>query len=573
MAESIENKINTNNTGASNPRTINESSPIWPAEALCRQQTMPVSPASTIPASPAETLDQSIAFLQMLSTQLSRPDANRDVLQRELNHVVRLLDIVRTTTKSSAFEVERSLQQDLKRRVRSSATTEDADVIEWISSQYNAPSRTLDQDENDDSGRSPPPPVVVESVASQNFRSTMLCMRWVRKVRESVHRRALLNSPWESILNLHISDPIRAILSRVDEWDFDLFALERLAGRRVLSVLAYHIFEERLNCFTQFDIKPAFFANFIATIEDGYKDVPYHSHIHAADVLQNTYYFLTRPSQRKILSNRPLDLFSACIAAAIHDYKHPGTNNAFQVATGSRDAWRYNDRAVLENMHVSEAFLVTRRPHHNIFSGLKSDERFESRSTIIAMVLATDMSSHFKNLGELKSHLDVKHTKQEEWNAANAHERLICLETALHCADLGNPTKPLPIYLEWTDRVMSEFFDQGDRERELGMPISPMCDRLKPNIPRSQIGFMDFIVQPIYDAYVQLNREIESTCLNHIKSNRAYFAQLVTNQTTTTATTTTTSNTNPNNPSTSTPLTAATTTTEQKPEAANDKRE
>ena len=48
----------------------------------------------------------------------------------------------------------------------------------------------------------------------------------------------------------------------------------------------------------------------------------------------------------------------------------------------------------------------------------------------------------------------------------------------LHCADLSNPTKPLDIYRQWTARIMDEFFKQGDREREQGLDLSPMCDRL-----------------------------------------------------------------------------------------------
>jgi hypothetical protein len=84
----------------------------------------------------------------------------------------------------------------------------------------------------------------------------------------------------------------------------------------------------------------------------------------------------------------------------------------FQVATSSKEAMTWNDRSVLENMHVSEAFKVMNRPHHNILSGLKPAEKTEARNTIIFMVLATDMSSHFKHLGELKSQLEGQHKEK-----------------------------------------------------------------------------------------------------------------------------------------------------------------
>jgi len=61
------------------------------------------------------------------------------------------------------------------------------------------------------------------------------------------------------------------------------------------------------------------------------------------------------------------------------------------------------------------------------------------------------------------------------------------LQNLVHCADLSNPTKPLDIYRQWTDRIMQEFFRQGDLERDQGMDISPMCDRHTASIEKSQV--------------------------------------------------------------------------------------
>ena len=33
----------------------------------------------------------------------------------------------------------------------------------------------------------------------------------------------------------------------------------------------------------------------------------------------------------------------------------------------------------------------------------------------------------------------------------------------IHCSDLSNPTKPLVLYVEWVDRLMKEFWLQGDK--------------------------------------------------------------------------------------------------------------
>jgi len=61
------------------------------------------------------------------------------------------------------------------------------------------------------------------------------------------------------------------------------------------------------------------------------------------------------------------------------------------------------------------------------------------------------------------------------------------LQSLVHCADLSNPAKPLSLYRQWNDRIMQEFFRQGDLEREQGLDISPMCDRHTATIEKTQV--------------------------------------------------------------------------------------
>ena len=64
------------------------------------------------------------------------------------------------------------------------------------------------------------------------------------------------------------------------------------------------------------------------------------------------------------------------------------------------------------------------------------------------------------------------------------------LQNLVHCADLSNPTKPLSLYRQWTERIMDEFFRQGDLERQQGLDISPMCDRQTATIEKTQVCYM-----------------------------------------------------------------------------------
>lgn len=50
----------------------------------------------------------------------------------------------------------------------------------------------------------------------------------------------------------------------------------------------------------------------------------------------------------------------------------------------------------------------------------------------------------------------------------------------------------------WATRILQEFFDQGDQERALGLPVSPMMDRMTASHAQIQINFIEFIVAPLF---------------------------------------------------------------------------
>ena len=96
----------------------------------------------------------------------------------------------------------------------------------------------------------------------------------------------------------------------------------------------------------------------------------------------------------------------------------------------------------------------------------------------------------------------------------------------VHCADLSNPTKPLELYRQWCDRIMEEFFQQGDREREAGLDISPMCDRANATIEKSQVCFITIcrglsVCVIIYLFNTKLNLVIKSSFLFKLFSSQA----------------------------------------------------
>jgi len=123
---------------------------------------------------------------------------------------------------------------------------------------------------------------------------------------------------------------------------------------------------------------------------DPTKPNPYHTSLHAADVVQAVGHFLTVPRLGYIMDQ--LDAFVVLVAAIIHDYRHPGVNNNFLVKTSHALALRYNDESVLENFHAAEAFAVLSQDRYNIMQSLSTSQRSTARFAIVKTVLATDLA-------------------------------------------------------------------------------------------------------------------------------------------------------------------------------------
>lgn len=96
-------------------------------------------------------------------------------------------------------------------------------------------------------------------------------------------------------------------------------------------------------------------------MESGYKDNPYHNATHAADVLQSMHVLLHRGGLAGGYTN-PLELLACYLAAAIHDYQHPGLTNDFLINTFHALALQYNDKSPLESYHTAAGLTLLHKP-------------------------------------------------------------------------------------------------------------------------------------------------------------------------------------------------------------------
>ncbi|XP_044059793.1 cGMP-inhibited 3',5'-cyclic phosphodiesterase A-like isoform X2 [Siniperca chuatsi] len=335
---------------------------------------------------------------------------------------------------------------------------------------------------------------------------------------------------------------LEPLMSQLSNWNFPIFSLVEKTHSKtgcILSQVSYRLFEDT-GLFETFRIPVQEFMNYFHALENGYRVIPYHNRIHATDVLHAVWYLTTQPvpglptlltengihidSENGITSGATgflvskmnsvleegygslaglipgLELMALYVAAAMHDYDHPGRTNAFLVATSAPQALLYNDRSVLENHHAASAWnLFMSRPEYNFLVNLEHVEFKRFRFLVIEAILATDLKKHFDFLAEFNAKVGDEGVSGIDWT--NENDRLLVCQMCIKLADVNGPLKCKELHLQWTEGIVNEFYEQGDEEASLGLPISPFMDRSAPQLAKLQESFITHIVGPLCSSY------------------------------------------------------------------------
>lgn len=398
-----------------------------------------------------------ILRLRYMVKQLENGEVNIEELKKNLEYTASLLEAVYIDETRQILDTEDELQE-----LRSDAVP--SEVRDWLASTFTQQARAK--------GR--------RAEEKPKFRSI------VHAVQAGIFVERMFRRTYTSVGPTY-STAVLNCFKNLDLWCFDVFSLNRAADDHALRTIVFELLT-RHNLISRFKIPTVFLMSFLDALETGYGKYknPYHNQIHAADVTQTVHCFLLRTGMVHCLSE--IEVLAIVFAAAIHDYEHTGTTNSFHIQTKSECAILYNDRSVLENHHISSVFRLMQDDELNIFINLTKDEFVELRALVIEMVLATDMSCHFQQVKTMKTALQ----QLERIDKPKA------LSLLLHAADISHPTKQWSVHSRWTKALMEEFFRQGDKEAELGLPFSPLCDRTSTLVAQSQIGFIDFIVEPTF---------------------------------------------------------------------------
>ncbi|XP_064434489.1 high affinity cGMP-specific 3',5'-cyclic phosphodiesterase 9A isoform X1 [Mirounga angustirostris] len=293
---------------------------------------------------------------------------------------------------------------------------------------------------------------------------------------------------------------------------FDVWLWE---PNEMLSCLE-HMYHD-LGLVRDFSINPITLRRWLLCVHDNYRNNPFHNFRHCFCVTQMMYSMIWVCRLQEKFSQ--MDILILMTAAICHDLDHPGYNNTYQINARTELAVRYNDISPLENHHCAVAFQILAQPECNIFANMQLDEFKQIRQGMITLILATDMARHAEIMDSFKETM-------ENFDYSNEEHMTLLKMILIKCCDISNEVRPMEVAEPWVDCLLEEYFMQSDREKSEGLPVAPFMDRDKVTKATAQIGFIKFVLIPMFETVTKLFPVVEEIMLQPLWESRDHYEEL-----------------------------------------------
>ncbi|KAH3756522.1 high affinity cAMP-specific 3',5'-cyclic phosphodiesterase 7A [Pelomyxa schiedti] len=248
-------------------------------------------------------------------------------------------------------------------------------------------------------------------------------------------------------------------------------------------------------------------------LHKGYNDCnPYHNSLHAMDVMQAVHWMMRLPCF--IGTFTQTERLSIAIAAAAHDFHHPGVNTDFLRNTMHPIYVQYNGISPLESMHSAASLSAalgfgkaetsgdneSGELGFDWMRGIPLNLKQSIHKIVSQLVLATDMAKHVEIFGAFKDMLLAAGEKRNSFGVLDVFskdtDRLLILKMILKLADLANTCRSWPVCFEWANKLIKEFSQQADAERSAGLTPFKLGDGSM-TVDRLQLSFFPMFVFPV----------------------------------------------------------------------------
>ncbi|XP_045437869.1 cone cGMP-specific 3',5'-cyclic phosphodiesterase subunit alpha' isoform X2 [Pipistrellus kuhlii] len=284
-----------------------------------------------------------------------------------------------------------------------------------------------------------------------------------------------------------------------------------------------------INVVEKFKVPVEVLTRWMYTVRKGYRSVTYHNWRHGFNVGQTMFTLLMTGRLKKYYTD--LEAFAMLAAAFCHDIDHRGTNNLYQMKSTSPLA-KLHGSSILERHHLEYSKTLLQDESLNIFQNLNK-RQFETVIHLFEVaIIATDLALYFKKRTMFQKIVDACEKMESEEEAIkyitiDPTKKEIIMAMMMTACDLSAITKPWEVQSQVALLVASEFWEQGDLERTVlqQQPI-PMMDRNKKDeLPKLQVGFIDFVCTFVYKEFSRFHQEV-TPMLNGLQNNRMEWKSL-----------------------------------------------
>ncbi|XP_060523064.1 dual 3',5'-cyclic-AMP and -GMP phosphodiesterase 11 isoform X4 [Cylas formicarius] len=259
----------------------------------------------------------------------------------------------------------------------------------------------------------------------------------------------------------------------------------------------------------------------LLSVKKNYRNVTYHNWRHAFNVAQMMFAIITATQWWTIFGE--IECLALMIGCLCHDLDHRGTNNSFQIKASSPLAQLYST-STMEHHHFDQCIMILNSPGNKLLSNISPEEYSRVIRVLEEAILSTDLAVYFSFFRKRGAFFNI--VREGPCWAIEEHRELLRAMLMTVC-DLAAITKPWEIEKRVAELVSSEFFEQGDIEREkLNItPIDIMNREKEDQLPLMQVGFIDSICYPIYEAFGMLSDKLEPLA-EGVRQNRIKWLEL-----------------------------------------------
>mmetsp|Transcript_41948 Transcript_41948/g.78141 ORF Transcript_41948/g.78141 Transcript_41948/m.78141 type:complete len:229 (-) Transcript_41948:39-725(-) len=160
------------------------------------------------------------------------------------------------------------------------------------------------------------------------------------------------------------------------------------------------------------------------------------------------------------------------------------------------------------------------------------------RKLVISFILTTDLKNHQESIMKFSARQKaddfLRRPEHDEHVDRWIDDKEMLGRMIMQCADIGHAGLNWEMHKEWSFRILCEFFEQGDEEKRLGLPPSPLCERKGYNIVGNQCFFIDFIARSCItqieaisskNSHMEIQEEVLNQCDENKKLWKEFFSQ------------------------------------------------